>query len=49
VQELAKRAGVKALPFSAHTGEGREQLWSALLRMAAIDLQPAPLEPPAKA
>jgi GTP-binding protein len=47
VLELAKRAGVKAIPFSAHTGDGRDQLWSALLRMAAIDLNPAPLEPPA--
>lgn len=47
VLELAKRSGVKAIPFSAHTGDGRDALWSALLRMAAIDLAPAPAEPPA--
>ncbi|HEX5660948.1 MAG TPA: ribosome biogenesis GTP-binding protein YihA/YsxC [Polyangiales bacterium] len=46
VMELAKKSGVKALPFSSHSGEGRDQLWSALLRMAAIDLNPAPMLPP---
>lgn len=38
VLALAKASGVRALPFSAHTGEGREQLWSALLRLASIEL-----------
>jgi GTP-binding protein len=45
VLDLAKRSGVKAIPFSSHTGEGRDQLWAALLRMAAIDLAPTPLQP----
>jgi GTP-binding protein len=35
---LERASGVKALPFSAHTGEGREQLWRALLRLAAIEV-----------
>lgn len=38
VLALAKAAGVSALPFSAHTGEGREGLWRALLKLAAIEL-----------
>jgi GTP-binding protein len=45
--DLEKKSGVKVLPFSAHSGDGREQLWAALLRMAAIDLAPAPLQPKA--
>ncbi len=47
VLDLSKKYGVNAIGFSAHTGDGREQLWSALLRMASIDLAPAPQEPPA--
>lgn len=35
---LAKASGVQALPYSAHTGLGRDQLWRALLRLSAIDL-----------
>jgi GTP-binding protein len=38
VLDLAKKSGVNAMPFSAHTGEGREQLWAALLRLSAIEL-----------
>ncbi|HEY6878527.1 MAG TPA: ribosome biogenesis GTP-binding protein YihA/YsxC, partial [Polyangiales bacterium] len=38
VLELAKNAGVKAIAFSAHTGEGRDQLWGALLKLASIEL-----------
>ncbi|MET0283400.1 MAG: ribosome biogenesis GTP-binding protein YihA/YsxC [Polyangiales bacterium] len=45
VLDLAKRAGVKAIPFSSHTGDGRDELWGALLRMAAIDLNPTPMQP----
>jgi len=37
---LTKASGVSAIPFSAHTGDGRDELWRALLRMAAIG-QPA--------
>jgi GTP-binding protein len=40
ILELAKNAGVKAYAYSAHTGEGREQLWSALLKLSSIDLAP---------
>ena len=35
---LAKASGVQALPYSAHTGAGRDQLWRALLRLSAIDV-----------
>jgi hypothetical protein len=38
---LTKASGVSAIPFSAHTGDGRDELWRALLRLAAIG-QPAP-------
>jgi GTP-binding protein len=38
VLALAKDAGVSAMPFSAHTGEGRDALWRALLKLAAIEL-----------
>jgi GTP-binding protein len=38
---LAKASGVQALPYSSHTGAGRDQLWRALLRLSAIDV-PAP-------
>jgi GTP-binding protein len=34
---LSKEAGVKAMPYSAHTGDGREELWKVLTKMAAID------------
>ena len=40
---LAKASGVKALSFSSHTGDGRDELWRALLRLAAIEL-PKPVE-----
>jgi GTP-binding protein len=36
VLTLAKLSGVKALPYSAHTGEGREELWRALKGLGAI-------------
>jgi GTP-binding protein len=41
VLDLAHHAGVKAIAFSSHTGEGREELWRALLRLAAIELPAA--------
>jgi GTP-binding protein len=34
---LGKAAGIKVMPYSAHTGEGRAELWRALAKMAAID------------
>ncbi|HEX6245843.1 MAG TPA: ribosome biogenesis GTP-binding protein YihA/YsxC [Polyangiales bacterium] len=36
VLALAKQSGVKALPYSAHTGEGREELWRALKALGAV-------------
>ena len=33
---LAKQSGVKALPFSAHTGEGRDELWRALAALGSV-------------
>lgn len=33
---LAKQSGVKALPFSAHTGEGRDELWKALAALGSV-------------
>lgn len=33
---LAKQSGVKALPFSAHTGEGRDELWRALSALSGV-------------
>jgi GTP-binding protein len=38
---LAKEAGTRAIPFSAHTGEGRDQLLRAVLKLAAIELPAA--------
>lgn len=35
---LAKASGVKAISFSSHTGDGRDELWRALLRLSAIEL-----------
>lgn len=43
VVALAKAGGVQALPYSAHTGAGRDQLWRALQQLAAIDVA-APAE-----
>jgi GTP-binding protein len=40
--KLARESGVRALPFSSHTGEGREALWKAIAAMGAI----APTEGP---
>ncbi len=37
VQAIAKAANTKVLPFSAHTGEGREDLLKAVLKLAAIE------------
>src|SRR5690606_30231510 len=34
---LGREAGIKVLPYSAHTGEGRAELWRALGKMAAIE------------
>ena len=36
VLALAKQSGVKALPFSAHTGEGRDELWRALQGLSGV-------------
>jgi len=33
---LAKESGVKVLPFSANSGEGREGLWRALCKLSGI-------------
>jgi GTP-binding protein len=38
---LARASGVKALPYSAHSGEGREELWRVLRGMAAVAAPPA--------
>jgi GTP-binding protein len=38
IAALAKDAGVPAVPFSAHTGDGRDELWRALLRLSAVEL-----------
>jgi GTP-binding protein len=38
---LAKEAGTRAIPFSAHTGEGRDQLLRAVLKLAAIEVPSA--------
>jgi GTP-binding protein len=37
MQQLAKAANTKVLPFSAHTGEGRDDLLRAVLKLAAIE------------
>jgi GTP-binding protein len=37
LQQLAKEANTKVLPFSAHTGEGREDLLRAVFKLAAIE------------
>jgi GTP-binding protein len=37
VLALAKQSGVKALPFSAHTGEGRDELWRALKALGSVE------------
>lgn len=42
VAALAKTAGVPAIPFSAHTGVGRDELWRALLKQAAIEVAAKP-------
>jgi GTP-binding protein len=34
--DLKKRAGVRALGYSAVTGEGRDELWQAIARMCSI-------------
>ena len=34
--KLARESGVRALPFSAHSGEGREALWKAIAAMGAV-------------
>lgn len=34
--KLARESGVRALPFSSHTGEGREALWKAIAAMGAV-------------
>jgi len=36
VLALAKQSGVKAMPFSAHTGEGRDELWKALRALGGV-------------
>jgi GTP-binding protein len=36
VLALAKESGVKALPYSAQSGEGREALWRALCKLSGI-------------
>ena len=33
---LARESGVKALPFSSHTGEGRDALWKAIAALGAV-------------
>jgi GTP-binding protein len=33
---LAKQSGVKALPYSANTGEGRDELWRALKTLGSL-------------
>ena len=38
VLALAKEAGTRAIAFSAHTGEGRDQLLRAVLKLAGIAL-----------
>ncbi|MFT3921102.1 MAG: ribosome biogenesis GTP-binding protein YihA/YsxC [Myxococcales bacterium] len=43
--KLARESGVKALPFSSHTGEGREALWKAITAMVSVSTEP--LSPPA--
>jgi len=42
---LTKTSGVKAIPFSAETGDGRDELWRALLQLAAIGV-PSPVRTP---
>jgi GTP-binding protein len=34
--KLARESGVRALPFSAHSGEGRDALWKAIAAMGAV-------------
>jgi GTP-binding protein len=38
VFKLAQASGVKALSFSSHSGEGREELWRAILSLCAIQV-----------
>lgn len=44
--KLAREGGVHALPFSSHTGEGRDALWKAITALGAI-MPEAKLEPKA--
>jgi GTP-binding protein len=44
VQALAKAANTRAIAFSAHTGEGREDLLRAVLKLAAIEAVPQPAQ-----
>ena len=37
VLSLAKQSGVKALPYSAQSGEGRTELWRALCKLSGIE------------
>ncbi len=37
VLALAKESGVKALPYSAESGEGRLELWRALCKLSGIE------------
>jgi GTP-binding protein len=34
--KLAREAGVRALPFSAHSGEGRDALWKAITALSGV-------------
>jgi GTP-binding protein len=43
--ELAKEAGTRVVTFSANTGEGRDQLLRAVLKLAAIELPAKPGSP----
>jgi GTP-binding protein len=42
VLNLAKDAGTRAVGFSAHTGDGRDDLWRALTKLSGIAVEATP-------
>lgn len=45
VTALAKSAGVRAYPYSSHTGAGRKELWQALCKVCSIEVSAHQTEP----
>ena len=45
VANIAKETGFRVYPFSSETGEGRDELWIALRRVALGTVTPSPATP----